>query len=269
MRAHVSLVVAILAAASVSAAAEAPTDAPVGFNMEPPQPDLGLSPQIIGGRKVAHPDLDYPATLKFNGGAGPCTSTVIGPQVILTAAHCVLPGQKGTVTIGGSVTNVTCDHHTGYDSDYKLDIALCRTDSPVVLPGVDSPYETLADALTLVSKGSPALLLGYGCRQTLGGGPAGVLYEGDTTVAAIDSNDPYIETRGGAAVCYGDSGGAAFFAISQRERRVFGINSQGDLLNRSLLSAVAQIKILTFIKDWRTLNGVQVCGLDPIAHCHA
>jgi hypothetical protein len=246
-----------------------PEVAAAEFNMEPPKRDTGAAPQIIGGRKVTNPEADWPATLKFVGGAGPCTSTVIGPRVVLTAAHCVHPGERGKLTIAGAVVHVTCDHHADYSSNYKLDVALCLADADIRLPGRDSAFETLADVLGLAPAGSPAILLGYGCRQTLGGGPAGVLYEGDTTIVAVSAADPYMEARGGAAVCYGDSGGAAFFAISPVERRVIAVNSQGDILERSMLSAVANAAIASFIRDWRTRKGVLVCGLDTLAGCHA
>lgn len=88
------------------------------------------------------------------------------------------------------------------------------------------------------------------------------MYEGLSSVSAEGRDPPYVQTMGGAAVCGGDSGGAAYFPASGPGRRVFGVNSRGDILSRSLIATVAPAR--PWIEDWRTRKGVAICGLDDM-----
>lgn len=239
--------------------------------MSPPEGLAEADVQILGGRKVADPEATWPATLKFNGGAGPCTATAIGPHVVLTAAHCVLPNQTGKITVGTVnpfSTTISCQHHPDYDEDVKLDVALCHATAAIRLPGANSAYETVRISEP-PRPDTPVVLLGYGCRQELGYGPAGVLFEGDNKIFRITTGDPWIETRGGVAVCSGDSGGGAFVPTGTLRRWMFGVNSQGDLLTRSMITSLADPKVAKFLKDWRRDGrDVKICGIDEMDDCH-
>ena len=74
---------------------------PVTMYMDPT-----AEPQIIGG--TLSDTADWPATFVFNVIDNPCTSTAIGPKVILTAAHCITDGAKGLIKYGNFQTGVTC-----------------------------------------------------------------------------------------------------------------------------------------------------------------
>lgn len=235
------------------------------FEMSRPLPPPADA-QIIGGR----PSIlsEWPATLVFDANQGACTATIIGPRVILTAAHCVRPGGKGTVNWANGTVRAECDHHPGYRRQDSLDIALCLTSTVMTFPPQAGPERLSSDPLSPPAA-TQLLLQGFGCRRVGGGGAIGVLYEGDATVEDAADLTPVIVTLGGAAVCYGDSGGSSFLVNGLR-RQVVGVNARGDILERSFLTAVAHPAVLRFIRSWMAEKQVGICGLTPnLTGCHA
>lgn len=105
------------------------------FEMTPSPPPGRVKPQVLGAQLVADPVARYPATLKFNIDGLPCTSTVVGPRAILTAAHCIPPNARGSVSIGTMTVRLTCEHHPRYAADYRYDLALCVSEAMILLPG--------------------------------------------------------------------------------------------------------------------------------------
>lgn len=233
------------------------------ITMEVPLTDA--SAPSVSGAVPASPS-EWPATLVFKGPAGECTSTVIGEKVILTAAHCIPNGALGQIVIGEATTRVLCLHHPEYLSDYRFDVALCATENKIKLPN-ELPYEQISMAALVPRVGTNVTLLGYGCRQKGGTGPAGKLYVGTSPVDQISG--PYVTTMGGAALCYGDSGGAGYYFASPIRRVVFGINSRGDLITRSNLTQIANPQVAAFFADFSTLNNLPICGFNAdSSNCH-
>jgi hypothetical protein len=116
--------------------------------------------------------------------------------------------------------------------------------------------------------GAQVTLLGFGCRRIGGGGPSGLLYQGISTVRREANDQPFVETRGRAAVCSGDSGGGAYIRPApSAPRRLFGVNSRGDLITRSQLTAIAFPSVRRFIEEWKDANQVEICGIDELAQC--
>lgn len=225
-----------------------------------------LNIQVIGGQP-ANPAV-WPATLVFrNKDGGGCTSTVVGERVILTAAHCVGNGEVATAQLGpqGSVT-IRCDHHPAYPNNISADFALCFTSTKLEFSG---RYEVINTDSALNAIDKNVILLGYGCL-TEGGADRnfGQLFQGSAKVRSAENNE-YVVTVGASAVCFGDSGGAAYSDHSVR-RRVIAVNSRGDISRYSWLSVTSGALFLNWAREWRKTDGASICGLHLTAgtNCH-
>ena len=152
------------------------------FEMNPASTlqEPGAVNQVIDADPVS--TKDWPATLVFRTPAGGCTATAVGRRVVLTAAHCVTDGQKGSVTTNGEKATVTCDHHPYYLVDYSADFALCSSDKDLAF----TPHENVNTEPATGDAGEQITLLGYGCLKKNGTDKSfGYLYKGLAMASAI------------------------------------------------------------------------------------
>lgn len=228
-------------------------------------PAGGPSPSVIGG-DPADASM-WPATFVFkNAQGGGCTATAVGRRVLLTAAHCIHNGATGSAKAGNVSGTVKCRHHPSYPADHTADFALCTIDK--ALPKLGSGFEIVNANSALPAKGAQITLLGYGCR-TKGGGDHhfGTLYKGQAHVVEVPTANLYTRTAEGAAVCFGDSGGGAYVWMNQgmTVRRLFGVNSRGDISANSWLSTTANDSFRKWATEWARDADVRICGLDASA----
>jgi hypothetical protein len=267
MRAGVSILtgVFLLFAGSGSAGAD-------DFIMKVPDyPNFG-TPQIIGGTPSI--PANWPASLVFfgtvSGKKEMCTSTVIGPQTILTAAHCVDNDGTGNVVIANHSNKVICQRFPQYSGEWpdprsSYDVALCSSDTPILLVG--GKYERISRDASLLAPALAVRFLGYGCRQPGGGGPSGTLYDGISVTGNIHSIGIYVVTDGGAAACYGDSGGAVYREFNPYQRAVAGIVGRGNTQNFSLVTPLYPQVFSKYLED--NANKSPICGINaPSEACH-
>lgn len=226
----------------------------------PPGGGTEESLPIING-DVADDD-DYPmAGALILAGAGykatVCSSTLIAPDVVLLAAHCVDPDALASYGYTGGTpwwsTEPDLEMYDGsgdpplpddavlvrasvFPDEFDInrmqegtalnyDIALAFLDEPLegqplgVLP-TDDEAETLAT-------GSEVAIVGWG--QTSQGGPAGVKYWGESVVGAISDYEFQVgPNQDDVRQCHGDSGGPTFLAVetgSATKERVVGVTS--------------------------------------------
>jgi hypothetical protein len=220
-----------------------------------------VSGQVIGGRE-ADPAL-WPATFVFRNslGAG-CTATAVSGRVILLAAHCIANGSSGVVTLRGQDIPLTCEYHPNYPADISADFALCLTQGFLNTPS--GGFETLEPEPLRPAQNESVVLLGYGCL-TVGGADHnfGVLYSGDARISDVRDKTGFIQTQGGAAVCFGDSGGGAYYYknASGTLRRLFAVNARGNIAQISYLARTASPTFTIWARDWAARQGVELCGL--------
>ena len=207
--------------------------------------------------------LEHPAD------TGLCTATLVAPDQILTAAHCVADGPVDFDAREGShqlyfslgmdpeLTRIQrrliqVEIHPEYDPNREEplhDLAIAWLDQPIaeVLPAAlytDPAASLLNQELCIV---------GYGLAEvtgttwppkpsaSLGGRRA-------TTVLAHDlssSHWHYHFSNGDTGACFGDSGGPAFFGADDL-RRIAGVTSYGD----STCKEIGAYVRLDIHKDW-------------------
>lgn len=246
-----------------------------------------IDPTLIGG--AAADPKDWPASEYCSMGNSRCSCTMIGDRTLLIASHCVSNGGTASFSAGPNRYSAKCTHNpkysqAAYEEMVKLiasgatqaqvrafagfrnataDWTLCLTNAPVT----GFPFENIMTDPAKIKIGDTVRLTGYGCvKPGGGGGNDGVFRTGTAKVTDLPSGSDYdTVTKGGAALCYGDSGGAAYVELPGGDREIFGVNSRGDIATTSYLSSTFVSEFKTWAQSWATKNGQKICGLDPSA----
>lgn len=178
---------------------------------------------------------EFPAHLPFRATR---TSVVVGPFVILTAAHVVK--HESEYRVAGYL--VRCWRHPEYgtqpEKNPSADIALCLVlDDDEIVQG--EPYETIYETIDRpVELPDEVLLTGLGTRDKRGRKGLGIK---KATTTARPTNNGYFFLVD-ACLQGGDSGGPVF---DIKTKRIIGVNSQHHCTENSNYSAVTS----TGVKD--------------------
>jgi len=182
-------------------------------------------------------------TLPWYGYQGSfCTATLIAPQWVLTAAHCLTEHDgislqpqnvrffvgtdarraQGGGPVNGTLHQVQSFHlHPQYNNaTLAHDIALVRLSQP--LNGVPT-YATNASNLNAV--GQSAFYVGFGATEGVNSTGSGQKRSVSTPISWI-YQDSYTSNFNGTGTCFGDSGGPGFLQFSGTWR-IVGVNSAG------------------------------------------
>lgn len=204
------------------------------------------APVLINGNPVDK--AQYPHVIRIFAGGSSCTASVVGPRTILTAAHCADDG--GTVqfqTVSGKKFSAKIKHAPGYPKE-DLDLALGLSSVDIDVKPVSVRLERFE------KKGMTVNLIGYGCiKPGGGGGNDGILRAGDSKIAAGQGYDLVLKSDGGAALCYGDSGGPVFY-----EGQQIAVNSKGNIEDTSYVTRTTLPDANAFLKSW---SG-KICGVN-------
>jgi hypothetical protein len=224
----------------------------------------GRSAEVIGGTAAPAGSWDFAAYVveHDSGGYGTCTGSVISPNVVLTAAHCVLDDKTNkqldpsafTITTGsldlshGGARQVSAVTHVSVGPGFNLqslrpDEAILVLATPTTAPSIS--LATPAD-VALYTPGASVVLAGWGLEQPKDRDTPSEL---QTTNTSLQSDKACRESAGGAFItylpgwmlctagggvaCKGDSGGPILEAAipspaSLADWRLIGTTSWGD-----------------------------------------
>lgn len=212
------------------------------------------SPNLIGGRPALRGE--FPEAVYINFGRSRCSGSIVGPRVLLSAAHCASNNSIGNFQIGQQQYSARCTRHPSYPR-IDIDFLLCRIDRPVSV--------TPASVEGWVNRGDQITIVGYGCtRPGGGGGNDGILRVGDASVIGFSGYD--VVSRG-AGLCFGDSGGPVYKHMSDpfNEKHIqIAVNSKGNIRDTNYTAATHTVS--DWMKDWATQNAVEICGVTTDCH---
>lgn len=197
-----------------------------------------------------------------------CTGTLIQPDVVLTAGHCVfnrgasaldsfdlrdkprriavkgganLGMGMGGFTVGKPVEVSAHPSWVGKVEVGSIDLALIKLEEPVT----NLPWYCLRRD-SMVQVGEPGVVVGYGVTSVAAQMTGGVHRSGETTVQSV--LDRLIEVGDPSSTCQGDSGGP-FFTIERDRHSLTGVTSFGTKAQCSAVDDSWEVNLLTYL-DW-------------------
>ncbi len=236
--------------------------------------------EIVNGTETNYTTWKGVVALYWSSGYGGniCTATLIDPQVLLTAGHCVYLPSEGinAVSNPGNMSVFGGPDISGYNkvsypgvaqvikhSDWNgnindqnaVDLALIKLTSPITT--VETYGVRQAPAVTVNTTGT---IVGYGLASSNQPNSSGVHRMGNTTV--LNLYQRVMELGNPSGTCQGDSGGP-FFTQQGGKWVVTGVTSYGTYSTCQANGGGWDVNVLTY-RSWidQTMQQLVNHGLD-------
>ena len=226
---------------------------------------------ITGSRSAPSEAVARSIVTVVGAGGGVCTGTLIAPTIVLTAAHCIVPGNANRVVDYSTkppqlIAPRSIATHPAYNAQAMAahrataDVALLRLPAP--MPGkTPAPYNvprvpiTSQAAFTIVGIGVTAAGSGAGVGTARAAALGVTGRPGTLQIRLVDPATA--NKRAGMGGCTGDSGAPAFEDQDGRSV-IVGVVSWSTGPNMSAgCGGLTGVTPLTLYKDWidRTARG--------------
>ncbi len=223
------------------------------------------TPQIYGGHETEQCGWPQVAYLSTNTGA--CTATLVHPQIVLTAAHCVPNDETATIRFGERAEAAVQLAQTEYckanpqwnDTGEGNDYAFCKLATPIT----SIPVTPIAFGCEegILGAGTQVTHVGYGNDEN---GDSGRKKYVQLTVQSISNVGEIITGSNGNGICSGDSGGPVMVKLKANlggddTWRVIGIHSWAQMSEPGVCGGSAGSTIASSAVDFiESQSGIDV-----------